>query len=103
MTHDQIFAEAIQQFGEPCQIVVAIEELSELQKELCKLLRGTYDLDHIAEEIADVEIMLRQIRLILDVGDSVNRWKQRKAQRLWARITRARGEIALSPDRAVPR
>lgn len=45
------------------QIIVAIEELSELQKELCKMLRnGNVDnIEHIKEEIADVSIMLDQL------------------------------------------
>lgn len=45
------------------QIIVAIEELSELQKELCKMLRnGNADnIEHIKEEIADVSIMLDQL------------------------------------------
>ena len=38
------------------QVIVAIEELSELQKELCKSLRGDTNYDNIIEEIADVEI-----------------------------------------------
>lgn len=45
------------------QIIVAIEELSELQKELCKMLRkGNVDnIENIKEEIADVSIMLDQL------------------------------------------
>ena len=45
------------------QVIVAIEELSELQKELCKMLRnGNADnIEHIKEEIADVSIMLDQL------------------------------------------
>lgn len=45
------------------QIIVAIEELSELQKELCKMLRNgnTDNIEHIKEEIADVSIMLDQL------------------------------------------
>lgn len=49
-------------YGKESQSIVAIEELSELQKELCKMLRGIGNPEHLAEEIADVEIMLCQIK-----------------------------------------
>lgn len=37
---DRILENAIQIYGKDLQIIVAIEELSELQKELTKYLRG---------------------------------------------------------------
>ena len=56
------------------QIYVAIEELSELQKELCKFLRAiqnlkahTFSQINIVEEIADVYIMLEQIKIYFDI------------------------------------
>lgn len=63
-TKEQLYASAIETFGEENQIHVALEELSELQKELCKDLRGSPNYTHIAEEIADAEIMLEQLRFI---------------------------------------
>ena len=54
-------------YGREHQSVVAIEELGELQKELCKMLRGLGNLEHLAEEIADVEIMLCQIKELYDI------------------------------------
>lgn len=79
---------AIDTYGEEMQMVVAIEELSELQKELCKLLRG-YDSAVIsaAEEMADVEIMLEQVRIMLTRKDAsfqeaVNGYKEAKLARL---------------------
>lgn len=57
-----VFAQLIEIYGEK-QVVVAIEELSELQKELCKALRGKVDIDHITEELADVWIMFQQMKL----------------------------------------
>lgn len=43
------------------QIVVAIEELSELTKELTKALRMAYNRDHMTEEMADTLIMIYQM------------------------------------------
>ena len=57
MDERQILGRAISFYGSEIQRVIAIEELSELQKELCKSLRTGADRPHIAEEIADVQIM----------------------------------------------
>lgn len=57
-----VFKQLIEKYGEK-QVIVAIEELSELQKELCKALRGKPDIDHITEELADVWIMFQQMKL----------------------------------------
>lgn len=54
------------------QIIVAIEEMSELQKELCKMLRNSNadNIEHIKEEIADVSIMLEQLIVLLKIKPS---------------------------------
>lgn len=51
----------IDTFGKEQQHIVAIEELSELQKEITKWLRGEDNRDHLQEEIADVLLMIDQI------------------------------------------
>lgn len=80
---------ALDTFGAYAQTVVAIEELSELQKELCKAIRpGIGDpenRDHIAEEIADVYIMLEQMEMLYDL-DTVDLWKAKKIERLKKRL-----------------
>lgn len=43
------------------QLIVAIEECSELQKELCKGLRGQLNRAALAEELADLCIMANQV------------------------------------------
>lgn len=82
---------AVATFGEQPQTIVAIEELSELQKEICKYLRGDkkYSLEHISEEMADVEIMLAQLRVIFDNDFIVNKYKREKAERLLRMIDEA--------------
>ena len=55
---------AIQKFGIRPQVIMAIEELSELQKELTKWLRGKGKHENMMEEMADVSIMLNQLELI---------------------------------------
>lgn len=87
---------AIDTFGEQNQIIVAIEELSELQKELCKLLRGQYHISDMSEEMADVEIMLEQLKMIFNNWDDIEHWKLTKLLRLQGSIERYTGEK--SPD-----
>lgn len=60
---------AIRKFGIRPQVIVAIEELAELQKELTKWLRGKSTNDGLMEEMADVSIMLNQLQLIF--GDPI--------------------------------
>lgn len=49
------------------QVIVMIEEMSELTKELVKAMRGKANRAQIADEIADVQIMLDQMKLIFDI------------------------------------
>lgn len=85
----KIYRRALDTFGAEAQIFMVMEEMSELQKELCKNFRGKENVDSIAEEIADVEIMLEQMKILFCVGDSVREWKEQKIRRLWERIQQA--------------
>ena len=77
----ELYKKLIDRYQEK-QIIVAIEELSELAKELCKNLRGRNNKNHIVEEIADVEIMLEQLILYFDISEiDVKVMKQVKLQR----------------------
>lgn len=77
------FQAAINTFGKGQQEIVAVEELSELQKELTKDLRGIGNRENIVEELTDVLIMLDQIRHIHNISDSeIKRLREYKAKRL---------------------
>ena len=84
MTKRDLYEEVRKKYGSVHQVLIAIEELSELQKELCKSLRGddAIPFDHIAEEIADVEIMLEQLKMIYQVEAETTAWKKQKLVRL---------------------
>ena len=78
---------AIDTYGPRLQTVVAIEELSELQKELTKFLRGGGNKKHLTEEMADVLIMVTQLQLIYHVGDEdIREVMDYKLKRLEERI-----------------
>lgn len=54
-------------FGKESQVIVAIEEMSELMQALAKDSRGIGNMANIVEEIADVEIMLRQLTHLFSI------------------------------------
>ena len=80
------YTKAMLAFGEQNQLIVAIEELSECQKEICKILRGGEDFRNLAEEVADATIMLEQIRLMFNINDCVCNFMDEKIKRLDDRV-----------------
>ena len=69
------------------QMIVAIEELSELQKELTKALRNKIDRVAILEEYVDVMIILEQIKILYKLNDKdINLMKKIKLDRLQERL-----------------
>ena len=86
MRYHGVLLDAIMTFGERAQMVVALEELAELQKEITKQLRGEGNLDHLSEEMADVQIMLDQLEIMFANRGDVATWQNVKAARLAQRI-----------------
>lgn len=86
MSDNEIFDKAIDRYGITAQITMVFEEMSELQKELCKHLRGRNNFGNIAEEIADVEIMLAQMKSYFGCAGLVESWKRTKIKRLAERL-----------------
>lgn len=72
----------IEQNGLEKQTMKAAEELGELQQECFKALTDRRDDDHIAEEIADVLIMLVQLRLMYGISiPDIDGWVYYKIKR----------------------
>ena len=80
------YTNAMLAFGEQNQLIVAVEELSECQKEICKIIRGGEDFRNLAEEVADATIMLEQIRLMFNINDCVCNFMDEKIKRLEDRV-----------------
>ena len=78
---------AIQAYGETSQLLMLFEEMSELQKAVCKAIRFPKR-NHraVAEEIADVEIMLEQCKMIFGVHEESEMWRTDKIIRLKKRL-----------------
>ena len=87
MDYWKLLNRAIEKFGATEQENLAIEECSELIQAISHKHRGREH--NIAEEIADVEIMLDQLRIINDCFYEVANIKEIKLERLEERL---RGE-----------
>lgn len=83
---------AVEAYGKEHQLIICMEEMAELTKELTKNLRGRRNLQDISEEVADVEIMLEQVKVIFDLKEEVSEAKEAKLLRLRERIVRDTGE-----------
>ena len=79
---NEILLSALTKWGAGMQTVMVFEEMAELQKELCKSLRGKDNRGYIAEEIADVRIMLDQMEVLHGCTVAVDTWRKVKLGRL---------------------
>lgn len=82
----KVYQAALNKWGADLQTMMAVEEMSELTKEICKIKRGKMDLDALADEIADVTIMLEQLREIYGLNDAVCDHMDAKILRLQSRV-----------------
>lgn len=79
-----ILENAIERYGAEAQEGIAQEECAELIQAISKKHRGKPH--NIAEEIADVEIMLDQLKIINKCWKEVGEIKRKKIQRLSFRL-----------------
>ena len=94
MNVKKLYETVLMKNGDHFQREIAIEECSELIKALCKYDRYFADEDvdkrilrlNIIEEMADVEIMLEQLKLMFDYNDDFESTKKTKLERLAKRL-----------------
>lgn len=84
---ERLCARAIETFGGILQEAMLQEECAELIAAVNQCRRGRINLDQLAEEVADVEIMLTQMRLVLG-HRAVDRAKSAKLARLAEKLSR---------------
>jgi hypothetical protein len=85
MTDRELCEEAVKQYGREAQIEMVIEECAELIVALKQWQRKRIHTIDVVEEIADVEIMVEQSRVMF--GDSsINDAKRAKLDRLRMRL-----------------
>lgn len=89
MTRKEILEKAIDTYGMHAQVDMCLEEMAELSKALLKMRRPDGNiadkLDNIREEIADVQIMIDQMKMIYG-EELVEKSERLKLARLENRI-----------------
>lgn len=85
----KILHSAIIHYGQVNQVDQSVEEMAELIQALNKFKRKNKRKEdtvpvqiNIAEEIADVEIMLEQLKIIFKCSGQVDIWRRKKLRRL---------------------
>lgn len=91
---ERILNDAVRTWGRDAQMLMMVEEMSELTKEICKFYRAVDDASasavagNIREEMADVQIMLDQMKIMFGrIGPMV----RAKLDRLEKRLEAAHG------------
>lgn len=97
MDEVKIYDKAISHYGIKHQLLMVMEECSELSKECSKVYRaldegGTFRIDGLAEEIADVQITTGQIQRFFGLKDKVKEQRKGKLRRLAERINNENDE-----------
>lgn len=97
---DKPLKEFLSEYGADAQVDMAIEEMSELTKAFLKWRRSRKNVmllkktsENIAEEIADVRIMLRRMELLFGCESQVREQMEYKVQRQMERLEERRKEI----------
>ena len=90
METNEIYRAALVVFGDSRQIEKTFEEIGEFMEALIKCKYGRDKMPHLAEEMADVHIMLDQMAVLFGCVDEVERMKRYKIRRLEQRIEEAK-------------
>ncbi|MEA4947067.1 MAG: hypothetical protein VB058_05840 [Oscillospiraceae bacterium] len=86
---------AVKMWGKDKQLWKAAEEMGELTRAISReRCEEVFNVDNIAEEIADVEIMLYQLKQIFDCEAATDKWREKKLVALLRRV----GECNNSPQ-----
>ena len=85
---EELLKLAIDKWGNVAQMLMAIEEASELTQAIMHFLRDRATREEVAGEVADVLIMANQMRIVFG-KDTVDRIVHEKLERLKTRLDAA--------------
>ena len=103
MNEEELYRKAIEKWGIDSQIKMAIEEMAELIQVLAKYGRNIngVNIPDILEEIVDVEIMLKQLKMIFlnteDLKNFYSDFKKDKLQRLEKLLNKEKSKRIYNP------
>lgn len=86
--HQELYASAFIKWGVNAQLDMLIEEMSELTTKIIHFKRNRINSNKLSEEIADVEIMLEQLKWYFTLENKVKQNKEFKLKRLEERLKR---------------
>ena len=82
-----VLKRALQTWGGQAQMLMVVEEMSELTREILKNVnRGKDNVAAIVEETADVEIMLEQLKENYGIAERVAGYKAEKLKQIERRL-----------------
>lgn len=81
-----IYEESVKLWGESFQLLMVIEECSELINAICKLYRNRVTTTDVIEEGVDVQLMINQLKVMLKDDETWNAKMKEKVARLEERI-----------------
>ena len=89
-------------YGPWSQLMMVIEECSELQKECCKMFReperrAFVPTDSLKEELVDVVVMCEQLCIMCGIGDEINDFAGEKLKRA---VNRARLQMKAAREKS---
>lgn len=82
-TETELFQKSLEKWGKKLQYLLLFEELAELQVKLVQYERQRATMDQIAEEIADVQLMIKQIFFM---WGTPSEWIESEYNRDWQRM-----------------
>jgi len=85
-TYPQILNRALDTWGADAQTLMFFEESAEATEAILHHKRGKTDVDHVIEELADLQIMLHQMRLLYDHDSKFCELYNQKMERLRERL-----------------
>ena len=87
INEEKLYKRALADWGKEAQMLMVIEEMSELTKEILKNINRKKDnIAEIIEEAADVEIMLGQLKCCYDIEQQIADYKTGKMELIAKRL-----------------
>ena len=86
MTNNELYEKYRVKYGQPAQLQKACEELAELTVELMHLNFNRGSMLKLIDEVADVSIMIDQIKYLYTIGQEVDDRVYEKLNRMESRL-----------------
>ncbi len=88
MNENDLYVQAVKLWGEASQRLMVIEECAELIHAICKGFRGRVGDDEVLGEAVDVQLVLNQLRSMLNNDEEWNKQMRFRVERLEGMIER---------------